>query len=29
MVEHLRHVEASLNFERAPDGEVDFESVFA
>jgi DNA-binding GntR family transcriptional regulator len=29
MVEHLRHVEASLNFERAPDGEIDFESVFA
>ena len=29
MVEHLRHVEASLNFERAPDGEIDFESVFS
>lgn len=29
MVEHLRHVEASLNFERAPDGEIDFEAVFA
>jgi DNA-binding GntR family transcriptional regulator len=29
MVEHLRHVEASLNFERAPGGEIDFEAVFA
>jgi DNA-binding GntR family transcriptional regulator len=29
MVEHLRHVEASLEFERAADGEIDFESVFA
>jgi DNA-binding GntR family transcriptional regulator len=29
MLEHLRHVEASLNFERAPEGEVDFEAVFA
>lgn len=29
MVEHLRHVEASLEFERAPDGEVNFEAVFA
>lgn len=29
MVEHLQHVEASLNFERAPDGEIDFEAVFA
>jgi DNA-binding GntR family transcriptional regulator len=29
MLEHLRHVEGSLNFERAPDGEIDFEAVFA
>jgi DNA-binding GntR family transcriptional regulator len=29
MVEHLQHVEASLNFERTPDGEIDFEAVFA
>ena len=29
MVEHLRHVEASLNFERPADGEIDFEAVFA
>lgn len=29
MVEHLRHVEASLEFDRAPGGEVDFEAVFA
>jgi DNA-binding GntR family transcriptional regulator len=29
MVEHLRHVEASLNFERTGDGEIDFEAVFA
>jgi DNA-binding GntR family transcriptional regulator len=29
MVEHLRHVEASLEFERAADGEIDFESVFS
>ena len=29
MVEHLQHVEASLHFERAPDGEIDFEAVFA
>ncbi len=29
MVEHLRHVEASLDFERGDDGEVDFEAVFA
>jgi DNA-binding GntR family transcriptional regulator len=29
MVEHLRHVEASLNFDQAPDGEIDFEAVFA
>jgi len=28
MVEHLRHVEASLDFERGDDGEVDFEAVF-
>ena len=29
MLEHLRHVEASLNFERRSDGEIDFEAVFA
>jgi DNA-binding GntR family transcriptional regulator len=29
MIEHLRHVEASLNFQRSADGEIDFESVFA
>ncbi len=29
MVEHLRHVEAALNFERGSDGEIDFEAVFA
>jgi DNA-binding GntR family transcriptional regulator len=29
MVEHLRHVEASLEFERGAGGEIDFESVFA
>jgi len=29
MVEHLRHVEASLNFERPGDGEIDFDAVFA
>jgi DNA-binding GntR family transcriptional regulator len=29
MVEHLQHVEASLEFERPGDGEIDFESVFA
>ena len=29
MVEHLQHVEASLEFERPADGEIDFESVFA
>jgi len=29
MLEHLRHVEASLNFERPGDGEIDFEAVFA
>ena len=29
MVQHLRHVEASLNFERPGDGEIDFEAVFA
>ena len=29
MVEHLRHVEASLDFKRSGDNEVDFESVFA
>ena len=29
MIEHLRHVEASLNFQRGADREIDFESVFA
>jgi DNA-binding GntR family transcriptional regulator len=29
MLEHLQHVEASLNFERPPDGELDLEAVFA
>jgi DNA-binding GntR family transcriptional regulator len=29
MVEHLRHVEASLDFERNGDGEVDFDAVFS
>jgi DNA-binding GntR family transcriptional regulator len=29
MVDHLRHVEASLDFERNGDGEVDFEAVFS
>lgn len=29
MVEHLRHVEASLDFTRSGDNEVDFDSVFA
>jgi DNA-binding GntR family transcriptional regulator len=29
MDEHLRHVEAALNFERPGDGEIDFEAVFA
>jgi DNA-binding GntR family transcriptional regulator len=29
MLEHLQHVEASLNFEHPPDGEIDFEAVFA
>lgn len=28
MVEHLRHVEASLNFEGRSDGEIDFDSIF-
>jgi DNA-binding GntR family transcriptional regulator len=28
MLEHLRHVEASLNFEQAADGDVDFEAIF-
>jgi DNA-binding GntR family transcriptional regulator len=28
MVEHLRHVEASLNFDGPGDGEIDFESIF-
>jgi DNA-binding GntR family transcriptional regulator len=29
MVEHLRHVEASLDFQRTGDGEIDFDAVFA
>jgi DNA-binding GntR family transcriptional regulator len=29
MVDHLQHVEASLDFERNADGEVDFEAVFS
>ncbi len=29
MVEHLRHVEASLDFQRRGDGEIDFDAVFA
>ena len=29
MVEHLRHVEGSLDFERKGDGEIDFEAVFS
>ena len=29
MLEHLRHVESSLNFERSNDGEIDFEAVFS
>jgi hypothetical protein len=29
MVEHLRHVESALNFQRGADGEIDFEAVFA
>lgn len=29
MVEHLRHVEASLHFDGGSDGEIDFESIFA
>lgn len=28
MVEHLRHVEASLNFDGRSDGEIDFDSIF-
>jgi DNA-binding GntR family transcriptional regulator len=28
MVEHLRHVEASLDFDGSSDGEIDFESIF-
>ena len=28
MVEHLRHVEASLDFDGTSDGEIDFESIF-
>jgi DNA-binding GntR family transcriptional regulator len=28
MIEHLRHVEASLDFQRNSDGEIDFEAVF-
>ena len=29
MVEHLRHVEASLDFQRSSDGEIDFGAVFS
>lgn len=29
MAEHLRHVEASLDFHRGADGEIDFEAVFS
>lgn len=29
MIEHLRHVEASLDFERRGDNDVDFDAVFA
>jgi DNA-binding GntR family transcriptional regulator len=29
MVEHLRHVEGSLNFDGRSDGEIDFESIFS
>ena len=29
MVEHLRHVEASLDFQRSSDGEIDFDAVFS
>jgi DNA-binding GntR family transcriptional regulator len=29
MVGHLRHVEASLNFQRGHDGEIDFDAVFS
>ena len=29
MLEHLKHVEGSLDFQRRGDGEIDFESVFA
>lgn len=29
MLEHLHHVESSLNFQRSGDGEIDFEAVFA
>ena len=28
MVEHLRHVEGSLDFDGSSDGEIDFESIF-
>jgi DNA-binding GntR family transcriptional regulator len=28
MVEHLRHVESSLNFDGRSDGDIDFESIF-
>lgn len=28
MVEHLRHVEASLNFDGRSDGEIDFDAIF-
>jgi hypothetical protein len=29
MVEHLRHVEASLNFQRRADDEIDLDAVFS
>jgi DNA-binding GntR family transcriptional regulator len=29
MVEHLKHVEASLNFDGSGDGEIDFDSIFS
>jgi DNA-binding GntR family transcriptional regulator len=29
MIEHLRHVEASLDFQRSSEGEIDFDAVFA
>ena len=29
MVEHLQHVEASLDFQRSGDNEIEFDAVFA